>query len=177
LEFPVVFIAGVEEGLLPISRAIEAEWKSPEAIEEERRLFYVGITRAKQLLFITYAGGRTLYGGYMPSVASRFLASLPQQHVKTIAARPTRLTPGGRPLVELARGGSGAPPRPAVAPAPSPAPALTFAAGDRVFHARFGEGLVAEVADRRGDQELAIDFARHGRKRLLGSLANLEPLE
>ncbi len=55
LEFPVVFITGLEEGLLPVSRAVEAESNDPNAIEEERRLFYVGITRAEKLLYITYA--------------------------------------------------------------------------------------------------------------------------
>jgi DNA helicase-2/ATP-dependent DNA helicase PcrA len=173
----VVFIAGVEEGLLPISRAIEVEWKSPDAIEEERRLFYVGITRAKQLLFLTYTGGRMLYGGYMPAVASRFLASLPQQHVRTIAARSTSVGQSGRTLTSLARGDLPREGSSRSAAAVVPPPVRKFAVGDQVFHARFGEGVVAEVADRHGDQELAIDFARHGRKRLLGSLANLEPLE
>ncbi len=62
LEYPVVFIAGVEEGLLPISRAIEAEYDDPNQVEEERRLFYVGITRAKRLLYLTYTGMRMSYG-------------------------------------------------------------------------------------------------------------------
>ncbi len=176
LEFPVVFIAGVEEGLLPISRAIEAEWQNPAAIEEERRLFYVGITRAKHLLFLTYAGSRMLYGGYMPSAASRFLASLPQQHLRTVAARPTLARSPGRSLTERARNTSSSESSRPVVVVPAP-PRKTFAAGDHVFHPRFGEGTVTETADRHDDQELAIDFARHGVKRLLASLANLDPLE
>ena len=70
LEFPVVFVAGVEEGLLPISRAVESEHLNPEELEEERRLFYVGMTRAKRLLYLTYASSRATYGrfGYLRSI-------------------------------------------------------------------------------------------------------------
>ncbi|MFM9105231.1 MAG: ATP-dependent helicase, partial [Chloroflexota bacterium] len=80
LEFPVVFIAGVEEGLLPINRAVEAEWSDPLPMEEERRLFYVGVTRARELLYLTYAGSRVTYGRWQPAVASRFLAQVPAMH-------------------------------------------------------------------------------------------------
>ena len=72
LEFPVVFITGLEEGLLPVSRAVEAEFDDPQAIEEERRLFYVGITRAEQLLYLTRAEPHDL-GAISTRVQSRFL--------------------------------------------------------------------------------------------------------
>ncbi|HET7094847.1 MAG TPA: UvrD-helicase domain-containing protein, partial [Thermomicrobiales bacterium] len=97
LEFPVVFIAGVEEGLLPISRAIEAEFGDPAPMEEERRLFYVGITRAKKRLYLTLAGGRATYGRWQASVASRFLAAVPEQHLHTLGRRDSsRHAPAAR---------------------------------------------------------------------------------
>ncbi|MEJ7837359.1 MAG: 3'-5' exonuclease, partial [Thermomicrobiales bacterium] len=72
LEFPVVFIAGTEEGLLPINRAIEEEVFNKQPMEEERRLFYVGVTRAKTLLYITYASNRISYGRFQNGAPSRF---------------------------------------------------------------------------------------------------------
>jgi DNA helicase-2/ATP-dependent DNA helicase PcrA len=179
LEFPVVFIAGVEEGLLPINRAVEAEWGDPLPMEEERRLFYVGITRAEELLYLTHAGGRAVYGRFQPAVASRFLAQVPEMHLQTLGRRsPTR--EGGRSssLADRVRGGGS--PGWTVSPAPVPdrgEPTRRFAAGERVFHAKFGEGEVVEATERRdGDQELAIAFQRHGQKRLMASFANLEPI-
>jgi DNA helicase-2/ATP-dependent DNA helicase PcrA len=182
LEFPVVFIAGVEEGLLPINRAIENEYKDSTQVEEERRLFYVGITRAEKLLYITHVGMRTSYGRTMPAVGSRFLAALPEQHVKSLGGRSgafgaprstTSLMERARKTQPTAYGsGAGSPAAAPVIPA-----SRTFAVGERVFHPHFGEGTIAEAVERRADQELAIDFARHGRKRLLASLAKLDLIE
>lgn len=174
LEFPVVFIAGVEEGLLPISRAIEAEFNDPAPLEEERRLFYVGITRAEKLLYMTYTGARMSYGKYAPAVASRFLASLPEAEVNSLGSRQS-LASSVRRAVSYPMPSSAYDKKPAMTVIPK-APARTFAAGERVFHPKFGEGRIATVMERSGDQEIAVEFARHGLKRLLGSLANLEPI-
>ncbi|MDQ3410551.1 MAG: UvrD-helicase domain-containing protein [Chloroflexota bacterium] len=174
LEFPVVFIAGVEEGLLPIRRAIEAEFSDPQPLEEERRLFYVGITRAERLLYLTYTGVRAMYGQYQPSAPSRFLANIPESHTDSSVRRSghRHSTASSRQsLSNMVRFPSGAP---VMAPA---APAVKYTVGQRVFHAKFGEGVISEVAERRGDQELAIAFIRHGTKRLMGSLAPLEIIE
>ncbi|MGH2550122.1 MAG: ATP-dependent helicase, partial [Thermomicrobiales bacterium] len=100
LEFPIVFITGVEEGLLPVSRAIENEINDPNAIEEERRLFYVGITRAERLLYLTFTAGRSRYGRYESMVPSRFLANLP---VETVKSNGTRAA-GAPSLVQRSRG-------------------------------------------------------------------------
>jgi DNA helicase-2/ATP-dependent DNA helicase PcrA len=175
LEFPVVFISGVEEGLLPISRAVEAEFTDPAPLEEERRLFYVGITRAEKLLYMTYTGARMSYGKYAPAVASRFLSSLPESNVNSLGSRQS-LTASVR------RGASSPMPstsyeRTQTVVAAPKAPARTFIAGERVFHPKFGEGKISSVAERAGDQEIAVEFTRHGLKRLLGSLANLEAIE
>lgn len=175
LEFPVVFITGLEEGLLPVSRAVEAEYSDPGAIEEERRLFYVGITRAEQLLYITYVANRMTWGRYQPGVASRFLDSLPQEHVKDLGRRSSLSPRGGTSLSGRVQTLSGLP-QSTLKPAPIPAKAAVraWSAGERVFHAKFGEGTITEVVERRGDQELAIAFQRHGQKRLLASLAPLD---
>ena len=183
LEFPVVFIVGVEEGLLPINRAIEQEHSDPTQLEEERRLFYVGITRAEQLLYLTLTGGRALYGSYRPTVASRFLDDVPEHHVATLTRRrasgPSRVLTGpglGNRVRQRAGDDTGIPaapakPEPAAEP---PRPVVTYEAGQRVFHAKFGEGVVTEATERRGEQELVVNFVRHGVKRLMSGMAPLE---
>ncbi len=177
LEFPVVFITGLEEGLLPVSRAVEAEFTDPAAIEEERRLFYVGITRAEQVLYITYVANRMTWGRYQPGVASRFLDSLPQEHIRDLGRRSTVSPRGGTSLSGRAKSLSGLPVS-TLKPSPIPAKAAVrvWSAGEKVFHPKFGEGTITEVLEKRGDQELAISFARHGQKRLLASLAPLDPI-
>jgi len=177
LEFPVVVIAGVEEGLLPISRAVDAEFSDPMPLEEERRLFYVGITRAQRLLYLTYTGSRITYGRYQPAVASRFLSAVPADHSRNVSrassshGRGDRLQDRMRPVatVRMPTLGDG--------PASNGTPSLVrYATGDRIFHPKFGEGRISDVADRGGDQELTIDFVRHGTKRLIASLAPLDRL-
>ncbi|MFL5761757.1 MAG: ATP-dependent helicase [Thermomicrobiales bacterium] len=181
LEFPVVFITGVEEGLLPINRAVEAEPFDPAPLEEERRLFYVGITRAEKLLYITFAANRQLYGQTQFAVPSRFIVSLPQDHVHGLSgSRRYANSWGKKSLIDRARergvhvegelrtDGLGA-----VARA-QPAITHDFKAGQQVFHPKFGEGLVTSVVDRRGDQDLTIEFKRHGRKIIQAGFANLD---
>jgi DNA helicase-2/ATP-dependent DNA helicase PcrA len=169
LEFPVVFVAGVEEGLLPISRAVENEQSRPEELEEERRLFYVGMTRAERLLYVTHASERRIYDRTGYSAPSRFLRSIPDHLQRNIGRR------GARPGAETGlrdrvrhRAGEAA----AVLP-----PAPKFETGQRVFHAKFGEGTVIEASERGGDQEVAVSFVRHGTKRLLASLAGMEIID
>jgi DNA helicase-2/ATP-dependent DNA helicase PcrA len=185
LEFPVVFIAGVEEGLLPISRAVEAEWSDPMPLEEERRLFYVGITRAKQLLYVTYAGFRQLYGRTQPTAASRFLASMPAEHITARVRQQATPRRGQTSLLDRARQDSrsasgstssyswSATAEPASPSAPPP-PSVVYQTGQRVFHPKFGEGLITNVVTRSGDQDLTIEFVRHGRKTVQASFANLD---
>jgi DNA helicase-2/ATP-dependent DNA helicase PcrA len=165
--------------LLPISRAVEAEFSDPMPLEEERRLFYVGITRAQKLLYLTYTGVRMSYGRFQQSVPSRFLAVIPQENVRSLGTRPTNGRSGRSSLTDRARQDSSySTPigRSAAVATPSAPVQRTYKGGERVFHAKFGEGVIAEIEQRRDDQELAIDFARHGRKRLLASLAPLDVL-
>ncbi len=155
LEFPVVFITGLEEGLLPHSRSLE----DPESLEEERRLFYVGITRAKDRLYLVYAFRRTRYGRDDMSVPSRFLHNIPEELL---------ITPGSMSSPAIRR----------VSSEESLSPQTPrYAVGDRVEHRFFGEGVVLDVRESRGDQELTVLFEDGGEKRLLASLAPLRKLD
>ncbi len=170
LEFPVVFIAGVEEGLLPISRAIENEHLRPEELEEERRLFYVGMTRAEQLLYLTHASSRARYGRYDYAVPSRFLASIPDHLVRSIERRSSNRTTSSQGLRDRVREG-------VPEAAPPPQQFTLYVTGQRVFHPKFGEGTVTEAKELSGDQEVAVEFVRHGPKRLLASLAAMDIID
>jgi DNA helicase-2/ATP-dependent DNA helicase PcrA len=159
LEFPVVFITGVEEGLIPHQRSIS---ENPESLEEERRLFYVGLTRAEQRLYLTHTFRRTRYGTSEMAIPSSFLTSIPESVIGNL---PTR-SPSRRAAIST----SGASPNRPVESQPS---FQRLSEGDRVFHTRFGDGLVAQVVDKGDDQEVTVSFKRHGQKRLMASLANL----
>jgi len=177
LEFPVVFIAGVEDGLLPISRAVEAEFSDPLPLEEERRLFYVGITRAEKLLYMTYAASRMTYGRYQQAVRSRFLDAVPMENVRNLGQRGTTSRAGRSSYTERTQvrtSSSASEPRMPVVATPEPEVVRKYSVGERVFHTKFGEGVIAAVDERRDDQELAINFIRHGTKRLLASFAKLD---
>jgi len=182
LEFPVVFIAGVEEGLLPISRAVEAEAFDHQPMEEERRLFYVGVTRAKLLLYLTCATTRMSYGRFGSNEPSRFLAGIPADTMKAVTrrdavgtARSGRYT--GRRSGPLA-GRVQAPVSFDRVDAAIESPVLPdFEIAQKVFHPKFGTGIVTEVVKLKNDVEVAVEFKRHGKKRLMASLARLEPVE
>jgi DNA helicase-2/ATP-dependent DNA helicase PcrA len=169
LEFPVVFVTGVEEGLLPISRAIENEHLRPEELEEERRLFYVGMTRAERLLYLTHSSQRAAYGRFGYSVPSRFLNAIPAHLLRTISRRGASRSGASSSLRDRVRGDD-------VVALPA-APAIIYSAGQKVFHPKFGEGTVTEANERSGDQEVAVEFVRHGPKRLLASLAAMDIIE
>jgi DNA helicase-2/ATP-dependent DNA helicase PcrA len=139
LEYPVVYITGLEEGLFPLSRARE----QPETLEEERRLFYVGITRARKRLVLAHADTRALYGGRDYRMPSRFLAEIPADTLEQ--------TPRAR------RGSSfGASPAPAGPP---------LSMGDAVVHATFGEGVITGVEQ--GGELVLVHFSADGTDRRL----------
>ncbi len=189
LEYPVVFVVGLEEGLLPHSRSLDDK----DALEEERRLFYVGATRAKQRLYLLYTFRRTTYGRTNTSVPSRFLADIPNSLVRQAPRR------GYAPVQQAtmfsgrsARSGLGtgtrgtSASRPAARPAASPArgagePAgpreVSFFAGQKVRHATFGDGVVVSSKLVENDEEVTVAFAGKGVKRLLASFAKLERAE
>ncbi len=161
LEFPVVFLVGAEEGILPHSRSMESESQ----LEEERRLFYVGVTRAKQRVYITHVFRRAMYGYGDLAMRSRFVEAIPAELRDEVNARTAPGSSNGQSTFS----GSRAPAK--NEPPPSTWEPLTV--GLRVFHDRFGDGVVRQVRDSSGDQVVTIDFKRHGQKTLMASMANL----
>jgi DNA helicase-2/ATP-dependent DNA helicase PcrA len=164
LEFPVVFMAGLEEGLLPHRRAVEDEKQMP----EERRLCYVGITRAQDRLYLSCAFRRHLYGQAQPGFPSRFLQEIPQ----ALLGPPRR---GAAPV---------APPRQRyrdrmverqVEAVPAPPPIQSYKEGDRVRHPNFGAGVVMKSTLTRTDEELVVRFDKAGVKILSATHAPLTP--
>ena len=162
LEFPVVFIVGVEEGILPHFKSLD----DPGQMEEERRLCYVGITRAKQRVYLVHAFRRSLMGSSMVSTASRFLDDIPKNLVASSGLwerEESQVAPSLYP-----RGRVSKPPVPS-----SEVPELK--AGDRVHHDQFGDGVVVHCRPAKDDTEVMVAFKRGvGVKKLLLSFANLE---
>jgi DNA helicase-2/ATP-dependent DNA helicase PcrA len=170
LEFPVVFITGMEEGLLPHSRSLE----DPDEMAEERRLCYVGITRAKDRVFLSYAFRRTMWGSSDVATPSRFLSDIPTQLVSG-AGSFAGVTPKQAMAIRASTWETPAGSKPARS-APAPSRELKFRAGQRVQHATFGEGIVIESRLDRNDEEVTVAFRKAGIKRLLASFANLQKL-
>ncbi len=166
LEFPVVFIVGVEEGILPHFKS----FADAEQMEEERRLCYVGITRAKQKLYLVHAFRRNLMGSSTPSTPSRFLDDIPK---RLIASGGLWQGEEGRVMPPLysSRTRTPAPNTPS-----SDVPELK--PGDHVHHAQFGDGVVVNCRSVKDDKEAVVAFTSGvGVKKLLLSFARLEKLE
>ena len=173
LEFPVVFIVGMEERIFPHSRSL----LDPEQMEEERRLAYVGITRAEDRLYLTRAFRRQTYGYEELTEPSRFLSDIPPELVKDDAGQRTAggsATSRQRYTTRAAahqlssrwdRTGS------QTSSAPKSA---TFKAGDQVFHSKFGEGTVVAVELASDDEYVQVAFPNQGIKKLATSIARLE---
>ncbi|MCA9829428.1 MAG: 3'-5' exonuclease [Dehalococcoidia bacterium] len=166
LEFPVVFIAGMEEGVLPHIRSFD----DPRQMEEERRLAYVGITRAGDELYLTRAFRRFAMGGGSTNPASRFLSDIPPSLTRPSNLRGARgLAPStGNRYADLVV---------ATPPVDEPPPAeAEFEAGARVRHAKFGDGTVISAQKNGGDVEYQVTFDGAGVKRLLQTYARLAPV-
>jgi DNA helicase-2/ATP-dependent DNA helicase PcrA len=172
LEFPRVFLTGLEEGVFPHMRSLD----NPEEIEEERRLCYVGVTRAKEKLGLSWALHRRLHG-YGVGEPSRFLREMPEEHLTMVNARRAE------PTFQESRPSYGSVARESY-PGPSgpslPMPGeddLPMKVGAKVRHARFGEGLVVGVEREGDDIMVTVRFASVGRKRLSLQYAHLEELD
>jgi DNA helicase-2/ATP-dependent DNA helicase PcrA len=164
LEFPLVFMAGVEEGLFPHKMSAD----DPDRLEEERRLCYVGITRAMEKLFISYAETRRLYGSETFNIVSRFVKEVPEdciQEVRLKAAvtrpvsfnRPTTQKSNRQPMYDTGEG-------------------TGLRLGQRVRHAMFGEGVVLQFEGSGPNAVIQVNFKEAGSKRLVMQYAKLEAI-
>jgi DNA helicase-2/ATP-dependent DNA helicase PcrA len=186
LEFPVVFLVGMEQGLFPSYRSLE----DPAAMEEERRLCYVGITRAKERLFLSHACERRLWGGMRePAVPSVFLSELPEALVQgdrpgsggAAIRRENRLERLSRvdrgDSMRVAAGGASSQPANAVRRRQAgPAAGRTWAVGDRLLHSSFGEGHVTHLFGSGEKVSIAVKFEGMGPKILDPRLAPIQAL-
>ncbi len=164
LEYDVVFMPGMEEGLLPHIRALD----DPAQMEEERRICYVGITRARERLYLSRARRRFMYGQVKGNPASRFLRDLPEEDiVSPVGATPRRDSDGleGRGLRAAA----------AARRDEDQTEQRAFAPGERVRHHTFGVGTVVGCQPVPGDMQVTVAFQGQGVKKMLQSFARLEP--
>lgn len=167
LEFPTVFLCGMEDGLFPSFRSEESE----EDMEEERRLCYVAVTRARERLYLTCAERRMLYGRTQYARPSRFLKEMPKDLLDSnLASAGTPTIQTDVPGTSTSRMSYTAARRVSVAPSVA-AEAPNFEAGERVKHRVFGEGMVVSVKPMGGDALLEIAFDTRGTKRLMAKQA------
>ena len=176
LEFPVVFMVGMEEGVFPGYRSMAEESE----LEEERRLCYVGITRAMEKLYMTNTQSRTLFGNTSYNRESRFIKEIPVQLINNLneankinrtarvessmnssASKQATISFGVSPSAILAKA----------------AEQTDFSVGDIVEHKKFGRGTITGVQKQNGDSSLEIKFDNSGMKRLMAAFANLKRLE
>jgi DNA helicase-2/ATP-dependent DNA helicase PcrA len=162
LEFSVVFIIGLEEGILPHRKSFD----DPEEMEEERRLCYVGITRAKQRLYLLRSYRRSLFGGSTANPPSRFLQDISPHLISPKGLWEESSTPAVTPTFNRNSQFSRL-----------PIDAIALKVGDHVRHSKFGFGIVMNCLHTRDDQELTVAFEEAGVKKLLASLAPLEKIE
>ncbi len=155
LEFPVVFLVGLEEGLFPHSLSAE----DPDRLEEERRLCYVGMTRAMRELTLAHAESRRLHGSESYPMPSRFLREVPAELVEEVRARPQVSRPYAAPggSLNIAQEATG------------------FRLGQRVRHATFGEGVILNAEGQGASARVQVNFERVGAKWLVVGYANLQP--
>ncbi|MCI0504584.1 MAG: DNA helicase II [Gammaproteobacteria bacterium] len=151
LEFPLVFMCGMEEGLFPNERSVE----EPGRLEEERRLCYVGITRARQQLYLSHAQSRRLYGSENYPSPSRFIREIPRDLLDEVRIQGSVSLPAGR--AANTAGGT-----------------AEFYLGQRVSHAKFGEGVVLNYEGQGPNARIQINFNNAGSKWLVVGYANLQ---
>ena len=192
LEFPVVFITGLEEGVLPHSRSMD----DAEELAEERRLFYVGLTRAKDRIYLFYTFRRTFYGESSVSAPSRFLADIPveltsggtagERRRETVTEASTWQWDAGSSTSTSAGRSQRVRSRPARttgaqkdddAPKAPAKEEAQYRAGQKVRHTKFGDGIVVESRITGSVEEVTVAFKQEGIKKLAASFANLETIE
>lgn len=174
LEFPIVFIAGMEEEVFPSMHAI----LEPEELEEERRLAYVGITRAKEILYLTYARQRRTFKGLRFHRSSRFLEEIPPQNINEMGIKVTAMERVARKELSSTGQRFAAEKKNSTFLAKEnktqdSAPKTLFEAGQRVSHSTFGEGTILKATVVGNDQMMEIAFDTVGTKKLMANYAKL----
>lgn len=181
LEFPQVYLTGMEDGLFPSYMSVDSE--DPDALEEERRLCYVGITRAMQDLTLTHAKKRMTHGETHYNRPSRFLNELPEEllkkekreepkeqepkprvHTSFMQAKSIFQTKAYDSVFDLKKG------------MPAKAGSLDYAVGDTVRHIKFGVGIVEKIEDGGRDYEVTVNFEKCGVKKMFAAFAKLKKL-
>jgi DNA helicase-2/ATP-dependent DNA helicase PcrA len=182
LEFDCVFISGLEEGLFPHENSAS----DLDGLEEERRLMYVAITRARKRLYLSFSQTRMLHGQTRYNVKSRFLDELPETALRWITPRNQGFGSGfARQYSEAwSRGsglhsivGTGRVPAFGADPKPKPAATHGLRSGQGVFHTKFGEGVIITLEGSGDDARAQVNFGRHGLKWLALSVAKLTPVD
>jgi DNA helicase-2/ATP-dependent DNA helicase PcrA len=161
LEFPIVFLCGMEDGLFPHTRSIT----DVDGLEEERRLCYVGATRAMKQLYLSYAEQRRLHGVDSYGTPSRFIREIPGELLEEIRPRIQI----SRPVYTPRRNGGSS--RIEEEPAPG-----GVRLGQRVRHGKFGEGVILDLEGQGSHARVQVNFERQGTKWLMLAYANLEPV-
>jgi DNA helicase-2/ATP-dependent DNA helicase PcrA len=179
LEFPIVFIMGLEDGLFPHSRALN----EGRDLEEERRLFYVGMTRAERKLYLTSAKYRRYFGNMDQQVSepSRFLSEVPAELVEEVGERRRKPAPtysgtsyNSVDAVMRVLPGVSRPAAPAPGKRPGGKSAGKWVMGTRVRHAKYGTGTILRTEGEGDDMKLTISFMSHGLKKMIAKYAELE---
>ena len=183
LEFDCVFISGLEEGLFPH----ENSSSDLDSLEEERRLMYVAITRARKRLYLSFSQTRMLHGQTRYNVKSRFFDELPESALRWITPRNQSFGSGfareyqaawarGSGLHSIVGTGRGDA-RATSAPPPLPQSSQGLRPGQGVFHSKFGEGVVVTIEGSGDDARAQVNFGRHGPKWLALGIAKLTPVD
>ncbi len=184
LEFDAVFVTGIEEGLFPHENSLA----DADGLEEERRLMYVAITRARKRLYLSFSQTRMLHGQTRYNIKSRFIDELPEAHLKWITPRNQGFGSGyareyqnawarGSGLGSIVGAGNVAP-RSGVPAAPLASRATHgLRSGQGVFHGKFGEGVIVTLEGSGDDARAQVNFGRHGMKWLALSVAKLTPVD
>ena len=184
LEFDVVFITGIEEGLFPHEQSLS----DADGVEEERRLMYVAITRARQRLYLAFSQTRMLHGQTRYNVKSRFFDELPEGALKWLSPRHAGFGSGhareyqnawarGSGLGSIVGAGRVERAAPAFGAGPPPGGDTGLRTGQSVFHGKFGEGVILTLEGRGADARAQVNFGRHGTKWLALGIAKLTPID
>ena len=175
LEFPYVFICGMEDGIFPSYMTIISE--NDEDMEEERRLCYVGITRAKKKLYLSAAKRRMIQGRTQFNKVSRFVDEIPEELLDVSQNVHLKENKMEKDIFSTNRKKRFRKPYQAKSFAPPKIDKLSYGVGDQVSHIKFGKGIVTDVVSGGRDFEVTVDFEKCGVKKMFASFAKLKKVE